>query len=370
MTERKPGRHALLPPDSVTPGELDLEPLRAQDRLGLLTGIDRAVVYDIPLRTRFRGLLRRDGLLLHGPAGWGEAAPFWDYGAAASAPWLASALEQAQGRSLDGQPLPEPRRHAIQVNLTVPEIDAVAAHALVQQSGCTTVKVKVAGSQSALRDDLARLEAVRAALGTGGAIRIDVNGAWDLETARTCLPLMDQAAGGLEYVEQPCRATADLARLRRETDVPIAADESIRLAPDPLEVVRQEAADVAVLKTAPLGGVNAALRLAEQLGLPVVVSSALDTSVGLHAGLQLATALPRLDHACGLGTISLLRQDVAVPSLTAKDGVLPLRRLRVSRNLLPAVLADAEVTTRWQTRLGHILDALRTRLDKLDKGGR
>lgn len=364
MTERKPGRHALLPPDSVTPGELDLEPLHAQDRLGLLDGIDRAVVYDIPLRTRFRGLLRRDGLLLHGPAGWGEAAPFWDYGAAASAPWLAAALEQAQGRSYDSQPLPEPLRRSVPVNLTVPEVDAAAAHALVQQSGCRTVKVKIAGTQPTLRGDLARLEAVRAALGPDGAIRIDVNGVWDLEAARTCLPLMDQAAGGLEYVEQPCRATTDLARLRRETDVLIAADESIRLAPDPLEVVRQEAADIAVLKTAPLGGVNAALRLAEDLGLPVVISSALETSVGLHAGLHLAAALPRLDHACGLGTISLLRQDVAVPSLTAQDGALPLRRLHVSRKLLPAVLADAEVTTRWQTRLGHVLDALRARLDK------
>ncbi|SPT53240.1 L-Ala-D/L-Glu epimerase [Actinomyces bovis] len=363
MTQGKTGKHAYVPSGAGAPGELDLDLLRAQDRSGLLEGIDRALVYDIPLRTHFRGLTRRDGVLLHGPAGWGEVAPFWDYGATASAPWLASALEQATGRSCqDASPLPEALRHAILVNLTVPEVSAAAAHTLVQKSGCTTVKVKIAGTPENLKADLARLEAVRAALGPGGAVRIDVNGAWDLESARTSLPLMNDAAGGLEYVEQPCRATADLARLRRETNVPIAADESIRLAADPMEVIRQEAADIAILKVAPLGGVRAALRLAEQLGLPVVVSSALDTSVGLYAGLRLATALPRLEHACGLGTISLLRQDVAVPGMTPKDGILALRRLRVSRNLLPAVMADVELTARWQTRLGHMLDALRTRL--------
>ncbi len=257
-------------------------------------------------------------------------------------------------------------RASVPFNLTVPELDEARAHALASASACTTAKVKVAGAREALGADLARLEAVRAALGPAGKVRIDVNGAWDLEAARVNLPLMDKAAGGLEYVEQPCATVADMAALRRETEVPVAADESIRLAADPMEVVRQEAADIAVLKVAPLGGVSAALRLAERLGLPVVVSSALETSVGVHTGVALAARLPRLEHACGLGTVSLLVQDVCVPSLvpTSSTEALPVRRLRVSRNLLPAVKADAETTARWQTRMGHLLGALRTSLER------
>lgn len=354
----------MTPPASGL-GELDLDALRAQDHGGLLEGIERAVVYDVRLRTRFRGLTRRDGVLLQGPAGWGEVSPFWDYGAAVSAPWLASALEQARGSAWPhSAPLPEPVRASVPVNLTVPELDEARAYALASASACTTAKVKVAGTREALGTDLARLEAVRAALGPEAKVRIDVNGAWDLEAARLSLPLMDKAAGGLEYVEQPCATVADMAAIRRETQVPVAADESIRLAADPLEVVRQEAADIAVLKVAPLGGVGAALRLAERLGLPAVVSSALETTVGIHTGVALASRLPQLEHACGLGTVSLLVQDVSVPSLVPVGGTLPVRRLRVSRNLLPAVKADAETTARWQTRMGHLLGALRTSLER------
>lgn len=346
-------------------GEIDLAALRAHDRLGLLGRIDRAVVVDLPLRARFRGLTHRDGVLLHGPAGWGEVAPFWDYDADASAPWLASALEQAVTGHVghDGAPLPL-RRSTIPVNLTVPELDPGAAHALAARSQAITAKVKVSGAPHALEADLARLRAVRSALGPHAAVRIDVNGAWDLPTAVRVLPLMQEAAGGLEYVEQPCASAQDLAAVRQQVGVPVAADESVRLSADPLEVVRLQAADVVVLKVAPLGGVRRALALAHRLGLPAVVSSALDTGVGIAAGLALAAAVPHLPYACGLGTVSLLVQDVTVPSPVPRAGSLPVRGAHVSNTLLGASMAGQDLTNRWDRRLGHILAALTTRRER------
>lgn len=355
----------MTPEPASRRGELDLAALRAQDPTGLLEGIDRAVVWDIPLTTRFRGLTRRDGVLLHGPGGWGEVSPFWDYGSEASAPWLAAGLAQARGAVA-----PPRYRENILVNVTVPEITGSQAGKLVASSGARTAKVKVSGAASgtnaasALAQDIERLEAVRDALGRGGRIRIDANGGWDLETACQVLPRLDKAAGGLEYAEQPCAGVEDLAALRRKVDVPIAADESIRLSRDPLEVVRAMAADVAVLKVAPLGGVHRALDLAERLGLPAVVSSALDTSVGIAAGVTLASTLPVLGHACGLGTVKLLRRDVAVPSAAPAQGMLPVRDVHVSSRLLAVAVADDDLTARWQVRLTHLLGALRSRRER------
>lgn len=344
-------------------GELDLVALRAQDRDGVLRGVDRAVVYDIPMRTRFRGITRRDGVLLHGPAGWGEVAPFWNYDADQSAPWLAAALECAT-RGLGGV---RTARRSVPVNVTVPQVGPAQAQALVAASGASTAKVKVAGTSS-LAEDLERLEAVRQALGPDGHVRVDVNASWDLEQARRCLVLMDRAGGGLEYVEQPCASVEELAALRRSVSVPVAADESVRLSQDPLAVVRQEAADVIVLKVAPLGGVRRCLALAERAqevagarGVDMVVSSALDTSVGIEAGLVAAAGLPRLDHACGLGTVSLLEADVAVPSVVPHDGVAVPGHLHVSRSMLAGCAAGEEVTARWQVRMGHLVAALAAR---------
>lgn len=362
-------------------GELDLEELRRADRTGLLEGIDRAVAFELPMRTRFRGITARDGVLLHGPAGWGEVAPFWNYDADAAAPWLASALEQAvAGVSVVGDDAAATAAHAtsphagggargalpayrstVPVNVTVPEVGPHAAHRIVTASGATTAKVKVAGDWSSLDADKTRLEVVRAALGPAGRVRIDVNGGWDLESAVRLLPQMDRAAGGLEYAEQPCASVEDLAALRRRTSVPVAADESVRLSADPLAVARLDAADVVVLKVAPLGGVRRALALAERLGLPAVVSSALDTSVGIGAGTHLAAALEHLPYACGLGTVSLFEADVAVPSLVPDDGRLAVRDAHVSATMLDAVTASATVTARWQERLAHVLAALAER---------
>jgi len=306
----------------------------------------RTACYAIDLHTRFRGLTRRDGLLIQGDAGWGEFSPFWDYDAPTSRPWLAAAHEAAE------KGFPDPVRARIPVNTTVPATTPQRAHQIVTGSGgCSTAKVKVAEPGQTLAEEQERLEAVRDALGPTGRIRIDANAAWDYETARARLPILDRAAGGLEYAEQPCAAVADLAALRRATEVPIAADESIRRAADPYAVARAEAADVVVVKVQPLGGVRAALRIAEDIGLPVVVSSALETSVGIAAGLALAAALPTLEHACGLATVRLFTDDVTDHPLLPVEGAIDVRPVAPAPERLAATAADAQLAARWQARL-------------------
>jgi O-succinylbenzoate synthase len=305
-------------------------------------------VYAIPLRNRFRGITVREGVLLRGNAGWGEFCPFGDYSDLESAPWLASALEASEVG------WPEPVRDRVEVNTTVPVVLPETAHELVAASGCRTAKVKVADPRSSLVDDCDRVAAVRSALGPGGAIRVDANTAWDVDTAVKSIRELDRAAGGLEYVEQPCPSIEELAAVRRQVEVRIAADESIRRAEDPLQVAVAGAADVAVLKVAPLGGVRRALEVAEACGLPCVVSSAVETSVGLAAGLALAGALPSLEFACGLGTRSLLRADVTSASLSPVDGYLPVPRTAPEPDLLDAVAATEDMRERWLARLARV----------------
>lgn len=282
--------------------------------------ITETVVYAIALRTRFRGITVREGMLLRGPLGWGEFCPFPEYDDREAARWLATALEQITVG------WPDRVRSSIPVNCIVPVVDPERAHTMVVASGCRTAKVKVADRPGSLAADLARLEAVRDALGPDGAIRVDANAVWDVDTAVAQLRQMDRAAGGLEYAEQPCRTIDELAAVRRRIDVRIAADESIRRAADPLRVAVTDAADIAILKCTPLGGVRRALRVAEAVGLPCVVSSALETSIGLSAQLALAAALPDLEFACGLGTLALLEGDVVAESLRPVDGHLPVTR--------------------------------------------
>jgi o-succinylbenzoate synthase len=183
---------------------------------------------------------------------------------------------------------------------------------------------------------------------------VDANGAWSVDDAVAAIVQLDRAAGGLEYVEQPCATVEDLAAVRRKVDVPIAADESIRRAEDPYLVRDLEAADVAVLKVQPLGGVRACLRIAEDIGLPVVVSSALETSLGLAAGVALAAALPALEHACGLATRSLLTADVASPELVPVDGALPVGIPVVVPSMLDAVAAPPDRVAWWEQRLAAV----------------
>ncbi|GAA4391408.1 o-succinylbenzoate synthase [Actinomadura verrucosospora] len=287
-------------------------------------------VYSIPMRTRFRGVTRREGALLRGPAGWGEFSPFAEYGPAECARWLAAAREAAW------EVWPAPVRDRIPVNATIPAVGPERAFEMTRESGCRTAKVKVAERGQSDADDLARVEAVRAAIGPRGRVRIDANGSWDVDHAARMIRSLDRWE--LEYAEQPCATLEELAAVRFRVDVPIAADESIRRAEDPLKVRAAGAADVAVLKVQPLGGVAASLRVAEACGLPVVVSSAVETSVGLAAGVALAAALPELPYACGLGTLPLLEGDVVRDPLRPVAGEIEVRR--------PAV--DEEALRRWE----------------------
>src|SRR5271169_6172572 len=266
---------------------------------------------------KFRGVTVREGALIEGSEGWGEFSPFAEYGPRECARWLASALESAS----EGWPVPV--RDRIPVNVTVPAVGPEQAMQIVAASGCRTAKVKVAERGQGEAADIERVEAVREALGPSGRIRVDANGGW--ETGQAARMLRRLAAFGLEYAEQPCATLDELAELRRHVDIPIAADESIRRADDPLRVRAAGAADIVVLKVQPLGGVRAALRVAAECGLPVVVSSAVESSVGLAAGVALAAALPALPYDCGLATMSLLTGDVTAEPLAAEDGTLPVR---------------------------------------------
>lgn len=315
-----------------------------------MTDFDEVHVYALPLRDRFRGITVRHGVLLRGPAGWGEFCAFEDYSDAESAPWLATAVEAAT------EGWPEPVREEIPVNCTVPVVCPERAHEIARKSGCRTAKVKVADTRSSIVDDCERVAAVRDALGTDGAIRVDANAAWEVDEAVRSIRELDRAADGLQYAEQPCRTLDELAEVRRRVEVRIAADESIRRAEDPLRVAVSGAADLAVIKCAPLGGVRRALRIAESCGLPCVVSSALESSVGLAAELALAGALPELDFACGLGTVALFTSDVVEQSLRPVDGRLPVPRRAPapSAELLTATAADRATRDRWLDRLSRV----------------
>lgn len=291
-----------------------------------LAGITAMHPFRVPMRLRFRGVTERTGVLLHGAAGWGEFSPFPEYGPDYAARWLDAALEAATVG------FPEPVRDSVPVNTTVPAVDPATAADLVARSGCSTAKVKVAEAGQDLAADVERVAAVREALGPNGRIRVDANAAWDVETAVLALARLDRY--GLEYVEQPCATLGELAEVRRRSTVPVAADESIRTAEDPIAAVRADAVDVVVIKVQPLGGVQRALDVAHAAGVPAVVSSALETSVGLAAGLALAAALPELPYACGLGTGTLLSFDVVADPLVPVDGVIAVRRPVPSAALL------------------------------------
>jgi O-succinylbenzoate synthase len=307
-------------------------------------------VVSIPMRTRFRGVTVREAALVEGPAGWGEWSPFLEYDAQVAEPWLRCAEEAAAGD------WPEPVRDAVPVNVTVPAVGPDAAHGIVARGGCRTAKVKVAEPGQTLADDEARLEAVRDALGPDGRVRVDANGAWSVDDAVAAIGVLDRAAGGLEYVEQPSASVDDLAAVRRRVAVPIAADESIRRAEDPYRVRDLAAADVAVLKVQPLGGVRACLRVAEEIGLPVVVSSALETSVGIAAGVALAAALPELPYACGLATVQLLTDDVATTPLLPVDGALPVGRPVVDEAAFDRLAAPPERAEWWEARYAAVAE--------------
>jgi O-succinylbenzoate synthase len=295
----------------------------------------------IPMRHRFRRVDHREAVLIRGQAGWGEFSPFPDYPPHVTTRWLASALEAACSS------LPAPGRSSIPVNVTVPAVAPEIAMRLVLESGAATAKVKVGEPGQTVEEEEERLAAVRSAIGPEGKIRIDVNAAWDLDTATE--RLVAYSRFDLEYVEQPVRTLEEMVELKRRTNVLLAADELVRLRPDPVEVAEMGAADILVVKVQPLGGVTRTLDIAARAGIPVVVSSALETSVGIYSGLLAASLLPQLPYACGLGTVALIEGDPTRSPLVSMTGELEVRRPE----------PDPELLERWRPDRDRSAELLR-----------
>jgi len=309
--------------------------------------LSTARVVSLPLRQRFRRIDSREALLFEGPNGWTEFSPFVEYDDAEAATWLAGAVDFGWGTP------PVLLRDSIRVNATLPAVtpDKVAG-ILARFPGCRTVKIKVAEPGQVLADDVARVAEARSVLGPEGRIRIDANGGWNVDEAEHAIHALTRF--DLEYVEQPCATVDELSELRTRVKymgIPIAADESVRKASDPLAVARAGAADVLVIKAQPLGGITAALEIVRDAGLPVVVSSALDTSIGISMGLHLAAAIDALDFDCGLATSALLAADVTTDPLLPVDGAIAVRRVTPDAALLDAHAASPERTDWWLARL-------------------
>ncbi|MDG5486006.1 o-succinylbenzoate synthase [Mycolicibacterium gadium] len=303
--------------------------------------LDGLHVVSLPMRVRFRGITVREVALIEGPAGWGEFGAFAEYGPPEAAHWLASAIEGAYRAP------PDVLRDRVPINATVPAVAAAQVLEVLDRfPGARTAKVKVAEPGQTLADDVARVNAVRALV---PRVRVDANGGWSVDEAAQAAAALT-ADGPIEYLEQPCATVPELAELRRRVDVLIAADESIRKADDPLRVVRSGAADVAVLKVAPLGGVVRMLEIAGQIDIPIVVSSALDSAVGIGRGLLAAAALPELPYACGLGTGGLFVDDIA-ESAAPVDGFLSVAPVVPDPARLAALAAAPERRRWWIDRI-------------------
>lgn len=326
-------------------------------QVSLPTWLADVHVVQLRLRKPFRGLISRETALVRGPAGWAEWGPFVEYGDEEAATWLRATLDVATTG------FPAPQRDVVSINATVPAVPAAdVPEVLARFAGASTVKVKVAEPGQCLADDVARLEAVRSTVGPSAAIRVDANAAWSLAEARAAVDAF--ADIGLEYIEQPVESLTDMAtlcaeaRARREAgrQAPrIAADESIRKVGDPLAVARAGAADVAVVKMPPLGGPTRALATASalaDLGVDVVFSSALDSAIGLSAGVATAAAHPGLERACGLGTSRLFAEDIAEP-LAVSDGHIevPTTSPEPLEGALAQYAAPADRHRWWRDRL-------------------
>ena len=305
-------------------------------------------VVSLPMHVRFRGITEREAALIPLAGGWVEWSPFLEYEPPEASRWLQAALT-----TFDSASVPV-LRDRVPVNATLPAVEASQAVQVLERYGrWRTVKIKVAERGQSLADDVARVRAVREAF-PEARIRIDANGGWDLDQAEVALRTLEPF--DLEYAEQPVAALADLVKLRSRFDrVLIAADESVRKADDPLRVARMGAADIVVVKVQPLGGIVAALETVAASGLPAVVSSALDTSIGLAAGVQLAARLPSLDYDCGLSTGALLAGDVTrtrlLPEWDGDAAVLPVTWPEVDESLLEEFAASEDRQQHWRQRL-------------------
>ncbi|WIE77977.1 o-succinylbenzoate synthase [Curtobacterium sp. MCSS17_016] len=312
-----------------------------------------AHVVALPMRVRFRGITTREAVVLRGPAGWTEFSPFVEYDDAEAAAWLRATVDF-------GWTDHEPAADSVPVNATVPAIAADdVADLLARYPGCTTAKVKVAEPGTTVDDDVARVAAVRLVMGPEAAVRVDANGLWSVEQAAAALERL--APFDLQYAEQPCATVPELAELRSRIaglGVRVAADESVRKASDPLAVARAGAADVLVVKAQPLGGITAARAVIADAGLPCVVSSALDTSVGLGMGAFLAASAMTPGYAAGLGTAAMFAGDVTTDPLLPVGGRVPVRRVDVAAEQVERYAASPERTVWWRARVARVHDLL------------
>jgi O-succinylbenzoate synthase len=302
-------------------------------------------VVSIPVKNTFRGIKSREIALFEGPAGWSEFSPFLEYDNKQSATWMKAALEAGT------KPAPTPLRNEVMVNATLPNIKPGEVEKVLSNfDGCTTIKIKINDftiDRELLIESLKHVPNAR--------FRLDINGGWTLDEAIVNLKNYEgEFAGLIDYVEQPCIDIADLKVLKNETGIKIAVDESIRkfLGSDLTKL--KDVADIAVIKWAPSGGINAALDLIKQISLPVVVSSALDSSVGISHGLALACAIPNLYGACGLATVALLEGDVTSDSLLASKGVIANRKVTPDR--ISEFKVDNHRQKWWQDRADLIYE--------------
>jgi O-succinylbenzoate synthase len=307
-----------------------------------------ARVLSLPLRTRFRGLNDREVLLFEGPNGWAEWAPFTEYPDEEAALWLASAIDFAHGI------MPKLHRERIAINATLPAVAPDQIQKVLGRFGrFQTVKIKVAESGQSLQDDLNRIIAVKEFY-PEAKIRLDANGGYSVEAAFELANLLVENAIDLEYFEQPVASIAEMAEVKVQLNrvgIKVAADESVRKVSDPLAVAQANAADILVLKAAPLGGISRALEIAREAQLPVVISSALDSSVGLSMGAHLAAALDELQFDCGLATAALLAGDVTREPISPVDGFIEVRRVEVDTNKLDTFRAEEHREDWWLERL-------------------
>ena len=299
-------------------------------------------VIALPTKTNFRGITVREVALFKGPYGWGEFSPFVEYGDAEAAHWLASAIESAT------TPRPQLFRTSVAVNGTIPDLNDPSHLKKIVDSfpGVKTFKVKVGNDLAA---DLVRVNTIRE-LQPQAKIRIDVNGLWSVAQAEEFL----NSVGEIEYVEQPCSTIEELRELKRKTSVKIVGDEILRKAVDPFDIDLTGAVDYLMLKVQPLGGIKRAHALAEHHKLPIVVSSALESAVGINYGLTLAASFQELNFDCGLGTGSLLAQDVA--HLPIVDGMIQLTEFEPA---LDGLDVSAERFEWWKNRIMRTAELLK-----------
>ena len=305
-------------------------------------------VVTLPMVTRFRGITERELMVVKGPVGWAEFSPFVEYRVDEASRWLRATVEAATTE------FPTPVRDTVRINATVPACPAHEVGGILDRfPGAEVVKVKIAArGLDSVEEDVERVSAVLRL--SSARIRLDANGAYSVSEAVNAIRRFTDVPGfveRVEYIEQPCARVEDLAAVREQVEgVRIAADESIRKAQDPLRVAQLGAADHIVVKVQPLGGVRAAIRVVEQCGLPATVSSALESSVGLSAGVALAASLED-ESAAGLGTAALLSADVVTNPLRAREGVLPVGRVEPSQLLLEKHRAQSARTEWWVRRL-------------------